>query len=366
YGGSEASDHAAEGGATDEAGGFPEHLPDEGDGAGAIPAPEREAPEAEPDEAVEDGAHDVGGADDVDGGDSAAVPPELRGTHLIRTAHLVVLTGDVRDAWSDAVDVAERVGGFVASEWSDRDREGRERSRLTLRVPPERYDEVLVRLSELGEVAEREVSTEDVTGQVVDVAARIATQEESVARVRALMEEAESLRDVVTLESELSSRQAELEALKARYASLRERTGMGTVTVELREPGAEEMEEEREPGAPSPLGALEGGWGAFLLTLGWIAAALGAVLPFAVTLALLWLGWRLWRSRRPERTRREPAVPVAAGAVPPPPAAPPATGTAPAPAPAPEKGSVEEENGGSEAPGSGDGDPAPPDRPSSR
>ncbi|MCE7083511.1 DUF4349 domain-containing protein [Streptomyces sp. ST2-7A] len=266
------------------------------------------------------------------------------------------------DAWADAIGVAERAGGFVSSEWSDRDREGRQRSRLTLRVPPERYDEVLVRLSELGEVREREVSTEDVTGQVVDVAARIATQEESVARVRGLMEEAESLADVVRLESELSTRQAELEALKARYSSLRERTGMGTITVELREPDSEEMEEEEEPGVPSPLGALGNGWDAFLLTLGWIAAVIGAALPFVVTVLLLWFGWRLLRSRYPGGARRGPA-PEPTVRVPPPPTAPPVAVATPSPAERSADGgdaartgdTIGSADAGTDTPGDGDG-----------
>ncbi|EST37280.1 hypothetical protein N566_13885, partial [Streptomycetaceae bacterium MP113-05] len=165
-------------------------------------------------------------------------------------------------------------GGYVAEESTDRDADGEERSRITFKVPPEEYDDVLDHLAGIGEQLERDVSAQDVTGDVVDVESRIETQKASVARVRKLMDDATALSDVVTLESELNTRQADLEALQARLKSLESRSGMATVTMELRTPDAAPVEEEDED--PTVGGAVGGGWDAFVTMLTWIAVAIGA------------------------------------------------------------------------------------------
>jgi hypothetical protein len=260
-------------------------------------------------EAADEASRSAGAAD-ADAAASDAVP-ELTPEHLIRTADLTVLRDDVAGGHAEAVALAERAGGYVGSESTDRDADGDARSTLTLLVPQERYEEVLSDLSDLGELVEREVDTEDVTDQVVDVESRIATQEESVRRVRALMDEAESISDIVALETELSTRQADLEALRAQQESLRGQTAMATITLELREPHASPRRDEEqgdESAAPSIGDALSGGWHAFVTSLAWAGAVVVAVLPFAVTLLLLALVARALRQRM--LTRAAPAGPV--------------------------------------------------------
>ncbi len=85
-------------------------------------------------------------------------------------------------------------------------------------MPVERYEEVLDELEGAGELLERSAKAEDVTDQVVDVDSRVKSRRASVVRVRELMDKATKLSDVVTLEGELSTRQAELEALLARQS----------------------------------------------------------------------------------------------------------------------------------------------------
>ncbi len=262
------------------------------DDAGAGEAAAQVAPE----EASGDGAaaDETNRSDGVGEADAAAsdTTPELTPEHLIRTASLTVLRDDVAAGYAEAVALAESSGGYVSSESTDRDADGDARSTLTLLVPQDRYEDVLADLSGLGELVEREVNTEDVTDQVVDVESRIASQEESVDRVRALMDEAESITDVVTLEAELSTRQADLEALRSQQESLSGQTAMATITLELREPRAsprQDEDEEDESAAPSLGGALFGGWHAFVTSLVWAGAVVVAVLPFAVTLLLLTL-----------------------------------------------------------------------------
>ncbi len=232
------------------------------------------------------------------------------GPHIIRTASLAVRVRDVSKALERARAVAQEADGLVGDETTDRDRHGRERSRVVLRVPQERYAQVLSDLAGTGRLLSRTAKAEDVTEEVVDVESRVRTQRASVARVRELMDKATKISDIVSLEGELSTRQADLEALLARQASLKDRTALATVTLTLTEAPAGRGGADDDDG-PTVVDALAGGWGAFVTMLRWAAVALGAALPFAAGVALLgaaWLRWGRGRTVRPSRTPRAPEV----------------------------------------------------------
>lgn len=239
------------------------------------------------------------GAENSAGAQRATAAPNPAANHVIRTATLSVQVKNVPKALAAARTTTENAGGFVGKETTSRDEEGREQTEVVLRVPVEKYDEVLAGLEGAGKLLERTANAQDVTDQVVDVESRIATQRASVARIRDLMDKATKLSDVVTLEGELSSRQADLESLLARQASLQDRTTLATITLSLSESPVVKAEEDDDPGV---VDALAGGWDAFVTMLRWIVMAVAAVLPFLVGLALIVLVWlRLVRPRLPRR-----------------------------------------------------------------
>ncbi|WP_460070566.1 DUF4349 domain-containing protein [Streptomyces sp. YKOK-I1] len=248
-------------------------------------------------EAARSDAKAGAGASGSQASSGASSAPKLTANRIIRTASLSVRVKDVPKALDEARTTTENAGGYVGDESTNRDGDGTERTRVVLRVPVERYDEVLADLQGAGELLERTAKAQDVTDQVVDVDSRITSQRASVARIRELMDRATKLSDVVTLEGELSSREADLEALLAQQASLKDRTSLATITLSLSEKPAPKAAEDDDPGF---LDALAGGWGAFVSVLRWITVAFGAVLPFLVVAVLLVLAWlRLPRRRTP-------------------------------------------------------------------
>ncbi|MBR8639171.1 DUF4349 domain-containing protein [Streptomyces tuirus] len=239
-------------------------------------------------------------------GTRATAPPKLTPNHIIRTVSLTVQVKDVPKALAEARTSTENAGGYIGDETTTRDDEGHERTRVVLRVPVGKYDEVLGELEGAGKLLDRSAKAEDVTDQVVDVESRITSQRASVARIRELMDQATKLSDVVTLEGELSTRQAELEALLARQESLKDRTSLATITLSLSETPVKKAAKDEDPGF---VDALAGGWDAFVTMLRWLAVALGAVLPFAAVAALIALVWlRVVRPRLPRRPRPAPAT----------------------------------------------------------
>lgn len=221
---------------------------------------------------------------------SARVVP---GKAVIRTGELVVRVEDVAAAAEQAARTALAAGGSVEAEERSSGGDGGS-AVVVLRVPPAAFEATLRRLADLGEELERRRGTQDVTEQVVDLDTRIASQRASVARVRALLDRADTIGEIVQVEAELTRRTADLESLEARLAVLEEQVEQATITLRLEgEDGAGAL-------AGGPLGfgdGLQAGWDALVAVGRAVGVTAGALLPFTPVLLLAGLLWRA-RSRR--------------------------------------------------------------------
>jgi hypothetical protein len=210
---------------------------------------------------------------------------------LVRTA-----TVELRARDSDAVlarvkDLVITQGGYSSQEKSQPNR-----ASVTLKVPGDRLDPVLESIAGLDgvEVSRRELQTEDVTEQVVDIEARLANQRASVERVRGLLDRATTTSEITDIEAELTKRQSELESLQRRYETLKGQVAMSTLTVVISATGEPVVVQDEN----DFLSAFAGGWKALVEAFAWLLVVLGAVLPFAVVLGLPAFGYLWWRRRR--------------------------------------------------------------------
>ncbi len=233
---------------------------------------------------------------------------------VIYYVDLLVEVDDVGAAAEDAAAIAARFDGFVQSESSGGIDQPipapgydvapfptfEAQSVLVLRVPAERYEQAVGELEALGETVSRSRNAQDVTQEVVDVQTRIETQEASIDRLQTLLGEATKIGDILAIETELTSRIAELESLKARQEQLATQTDLATITVTFLPPDTVVEE------GTGFVAGLEAGWRAFVRSVELGLTALGAALPFLLALALLTLplvGWLVVRHRRQQRAK---------------------------------------------------------------
>ncbi|MFI7301772.1 DUF4349 domain-containing protein [Micromonospora aurantiaca] len=308
-------------------------------GAGGNSGSDSAAPAADGgagrEQAAEGGA-DSGGADRDQAAPGGTGGADLRVDQrsIIYTGTMQVRVDDVEAAAREATTAVTAAGGFVGADRRS-SQAAEARAALTLRVPADRFSAVIDRIAGLGRQERREIRTEDVTEQVVDLDARIATQRARVESSRKLLARATSVDELVRLENEVGTRQADLAALEARKRRLADLTSLSTITVTFLGQDASTAEEEADLGFLAGLG---GGWTAFLASARVLLTVLGAVLPFAVVIGVpLWL-LLLWRRR--VRARRTPPpspgamLPPGLGPMPPGPAGP-ADGPVSAPPPVP-------------------------------
>ncbi len=233
---------------------------------------------------------------------ASATQPMTRA--VISTGQVTLHAKDLARARSEVVRLVTSWGGSVADEQSSSDDHGRlSESTMTLRVPSDHFDEAMDAFGTLGEVEQRSQKSEDVTTKVIDTDARVRAGERSVQQIEALLSRAQKLGDVIAIENDLARRQADLDSLKSQQAWLEDQTSLSTITVYLSRPVAHHHTTHEAKGF---LAGLANGWDAFRGATVAVLTALGAVLPFAVLLALL--GVPLWWV---VRRRRVPPTPVA-------------------------------------------------------
>ena len=289
-------------------------------------------------QALDDGVAPDVATDAVAPGEAAGAAgpsqvPDAVERRRIRTAEVrlvVPLPEDVEGTADNVALVATEVGGTVDDD--ERTSGDDARAVLVLRVPPDDLEEAIDRVAELAEVRSRSIATDDVTSEYTDLEGRIETLEASVDRLRALIADADDVVQIASLEGELTNREAQLESAVGQLRVLTEQTDLATLTVTIT---AEEDAPEDDDGTPSPLEALEDGWGAFVDVVLWIVAVVLAALPFLVTGAVIVLlarwGTRRWRAGHPREPKR-PAPPAGPAGWAPPPAAPTAGESTTAPA----------------------------------
>jgi hypothetical protein len=240
------------------------------------------------------------GASDSSARQAADTTPMTRA--VISTGQVTLHAKDMTKARSEVVRLVTSWGGSVANEESSSDRHGRlSDSTMTLRVPSDHFAEAMTAFGTLGEVEQRSQKSEDVTTKVIDVDARVRAGERSIQQIEALLSRAQKLGDIIAIENDLARRQADLDSLKSQQAWLDDQTSLSTITVYLSRPMPPAPHEAR-----GFLAGLENGWHALGTTTVAALTAVGAVLPFAVLVALV--GVPLWVV---VRRRRVGAAPVA-------------------------------------------------------
>ncbi len=246
----------------------------------------------------------------VDGGatrDSASAPQvkraAVRDRAVIRTGEIAVTAKHLSTVRAQVDDLVGRLGGSVDREDTTTAKDGSiERSTLVLRVPVDDFDTAKRALGRLGRLKSSTESGEDVTTEVIDTAERVQTLQNSLDRLQRFQRTSKDVADLIRYEDQITTRQSELQSLKARQDYLSSQTSMSTLTLHLSTPET----------YVAPAGALDdagflaglaGGWralgGVVVVTL----TVLGALLPFAVAFVLvgvpLWLTVRgLVRRRR--------------------------------------------------------------------
>lgn len=219
---------------------------------------------------------------------------------IIRTGTATVEVDRLEPAIARLQQLAQQVGGYVANSAVQGGSQHAREASLELKVPANRWDQVMAGLRPLGKLEAQGTATEDVGEEFVDVSARVANSRRLEQRlVELLGTRTGKLEDVLAVERELARVREEIDRFEGRLRYLRTRVGMSTLTVRLHEPvsviGG-------RPGGNPLTRALRDAWDNFVGFVAGLIAMLGWLLPLAAV-----LGAVAWLFRRFVRWPRAPA-----------------------------------------------------------
>jgi hypothetical protein len=250
-----------------------------------------------------------GSASDRAGADDGPTTPQMERS-VISSGTISLAGEDVRATRREVQRVVDAKGGEVTDETSETDSDGDTAYvRLVVRVPSAEFGETMSALEQVGMLRSSDRGSDDVTTEVIDTGVRVRAQEASLRRVEMLLADARDLKDIIWIESQLTSRQAELDSLKSQQSWLADQTSLSTITVDISRHEVVEDEPEDEEKPAGFLAGLDGGTKALGAVVTILTTVVGALLPFAAVALLLGLPvWLVVRRRRATAPAQPPAA----------------------------------------------------------
>jgi Domain of unknown function (DUF4349) len=232
----------------------------------------------------------------------------VTGQAIIRTASLTLRVASVTSTAQQVTGLAVAAGGYVSSEQDSISKTpGRSTVTLQLKIPEAAYPGVLSKLStRFGHPVSASQHAQDVTGRVADVTSRVASAQDAITQLRALLKHAGTVSGLLSVQTEINAQEASLEALQSQQRALARETSYATVTMYL-------LSQRHHAAAHHGkhhgfVAGLAAGWHGLRVATSWLLTVAGALLPFLAVLAVLaaggWLGLRRYRARR----RAQPAA----------------------------------------------------------
>ena len=163
-----------------------------------------------------------------------AQQPETQERLIIRTGNLDIVVEDTEAGLAEIGRLAERLGGWIVTSEIRQYSEEAKSGSITLRVPADEYDEMVGQVKEMAlEVTWESTNSQDVTEEYVDLSARLGNLEATADRVRAFLDDSETVEEALAVNQELSRLEGEIEVIKGRMQYLSQSAAFSTLTVSL-------------------------------------------------------------------------------------------------------------------------------------
>lgn len=275
----------------------------------------------------EEAAYDADGAylsDDIYSVDSAevtddvaedgAATPQVEDTSrkLIKNVNLSVETETFEELLATITEKTESFSGYIEESYtyngSNYYGRGTRNASMTIRIPAQQLDAFLSSVSEVSNVISRNDSVSDVTLQYVDMESHKKALTAEQDRLLELLEQAESVEDIITIESRLSDVRYQIESMESQLRTLQNQVSYSTVYLDIQEVEKLTPVEEQTRGEMIREGFVDSlyGVGNGLLDFGTaVIIDLPYLVVWAAVILLVILIIRLFRKRRKNKKQKK-------------------------------------------------------------
>jgi hypothetical protein len=154
---------------------------------------------------------------------------------------------------------------------------------ISIKVPVDQFEDMLNALPSDAKLLDKKITSEDVTGEVVDIKSRMEAKKQMRARYLEFMKQAKNMEEVLSVQASINDIQADIESADGRVDYLSHNAAYSTINLSFSSILDANKKEEAEPNFASRLGAsiIAGGKG-----LGEIVIALFALWPLFLLIGL--------------------------------------------------------------------------------
>lgn len=180
----------------------------------------------------------------ADGAASDAVPTAAMQEKMVYIAELSAETMEYDKAVSDVKAAVTAAGGYIesCSEYTGGYydagvyvREGNRSVSFALRIPSEKFNDFLAGMETALNVTHRNIYSENVTLQYVDLEARIKNLKAQEQRLQELLKSAENMEQLLSIEDHLTSTRTQIEQAEGEMRVLENRVSYCTVNLSVNE-----------------------------------------------------------------------------------------------------------------------------------
>ena len=165
-----------------------------------------------------------------DDGDTPS--PTIYDRKVIYTASITIEVSNIESTITSINSITIKHGGFVEN-LSTHGGTNYPQANMTIRVPQEHYESTITSLKKLGLAVSHNAGIEDVSSQVIDINARLKSLYTQETSLRNLLGDAESISDILSIESELTRIRSEIERFEGQMNFLQGRIDMSSIYISI-------------------------------------------------------------------------------------------------------------------------------------
>lgn len=215
---------------------------------------------------------------------------------MIKTGTMRLEVKNFRNSSTRVHNTIRQLGGYIAQEEQSTSNE-RTETVITIKVPVDQFENMINQLpAEEDKVLERKITTEDVTGDIVDTQARLETKKQLRAKYLEFLKESKKMEDILQVQNSVNNVQQEIESAAGRVQSLSRQALFSTIHLTFYQPVAGYTAADADPSFLTRVG------NAFKTGGSWIAdlfVGMISVWPLLLLVSVIYFGWKRVRIKQP-------------------------------------------------------------------
>jgi hypothetical protein len=218
---------------------------------------------------------------------------------IIKNANLAIEVKDYKKFSEQMQGAVKQVGGYIAQSEQNRS-EYKIENIVTIKVPVDQFDIAVKALTEGKEnIITQKVTSQDVTGDVIDTRSRLEAKRQVRERYLDLLKQAKNMKEILEVQKEINDLQVDMEAAAGRISYLNHASALSTIELTYYEILNAQAGDPIKPSfGLKVLNALQGG----LEWLGELFVLLLSLWPLSLLIVGLWWAYKKFKTSKTKTT----------------------------------------------------------------